>query len=277
MTASLTAYNIVITLLNEGENSPYLNAFARFGADNIGKKLIRWLPASLHLKIMAIFFVPGMSAHFIARKKLIREQTEKAIANGIEQIVIVGAGFDILALTFAERHPNCRFMEMDLPGTQQQKQKALQLAGITLQKNTIFHPCDLSQSNLLEELKKIPSFSIQQPALFIFEGVLMYVPEAAVAETFRQIATLHNETLVLFGAMAKHDCEYTYLQRALSWLADSVGEVIYWVCPSTQMSQFMEQSGLSLREQWKYKEIQKSADQKIPEEDENYFLAGKKI
>ena len=100
----------------------------------------------------------------------------------------------------------------------------------------------------------------------------MYVPEAAVAETFRQIATLHKDTLVLFGAMAQHDSECSFLQRVLPWLVNTVGEVIYWVCPSAQMPEFLAKSGLVLREQWKYKALQKSTDPKTPEEDENYFL-----
>ena len=273
MSASLTAYNIVVALKNQGVTSPYLGAFEKFCADSVGKKILRKIPPQLFLRLMERLFVPGMCKHFIARKKIIREQAEVAIAEGIKQIVTVGAGFDTLALTIAPLYPDCCFIEMDLPATQQQKTSALKQANILFPNNIFFHPCDLSHTSLTEELQRTGIFSPKAPAFFVFEGVLMYVPEQAVLHTFQQCAALNADNRILFGAMAHPDSDGSFFQRLTSELLGIFGENIRWVCPSEQMPIFLNKSNFIVEKSWKYQEMQENPCKNLPLEDENYYLA----
>lgn len=273
MTASYTAYTIALTLRNLGHDSPFIRAFVAHGDDSAMKKLSRSLPPQLHLRLMERLFVPGMAMHYLGRKRLIREQVEKHLAMGMPQIVQIGAGFDELACVLSESHPNVTFIEMDLPATQQVKRHALSLAGIKTPPNLHFIPVDLSITSLPQALQLIHAFDASKPTLFLFEGVLMYVPETAVLETFKAIASLHSGNMVLFGAMAKPDSEGHLVQRIIASFLDFFGEKIRWVCPAGNMPAFLLSAGLQLQQQWEYAKIQEISGVLCDIEDEHYYLA----
>src|SRR6267142_5510956 len=69
--------------------------------------------------------IPGLLAHFMLRKRWVEEAARAALADGIGQLVIVGAGFDTLAARLAPEFPKTKFIEVDHPATQHYKRLAL--------------------------------------------------------------------------------------------------------------------------------------------------------
>ena len=61
--------------------------------------------------------IPGILLHYALRKKCIRELVRSALANGIAQVVILGAGFDPLSSELQGEFPTARFWEIDHPAT----------------------------------------------------------------------------------------------------------------------------------------------------------------
>ena len=101
---------------------------------------------------------------------VMNETLERAIADGVKQVVTLGAGFDMRSQIF--RASGVRFCDVDQPGVLGFKRKVLEARGVA--------PCAVIPGNYLEldlpgELAKI-SFDLDAPTLFIWEGNTMYLP-----------------------------------------------------------------------------------------------------
>jgi Leucine carboxyl methyltransferase len=68
-------------------------------------------------KLIERITIPGILLHYALRKKCIRELVRSALANGIAQVVILGAGFDPLSSELQGEFPTARFWEIDHPAT----------------------------------------------------------------------------------------------------------------------------------------------------------------
>src|SRR4051794_31802357 len=69
--------------------------------------------------------VPGLCLHFMLRKRWIEHAVRSALARGARRVVVIGAGYDTLALRLAREFPALRFTEVDHPATQAVKRAAL--------------------------------------------------------------------------------------------------------------------------------------------------------
>ena len=127
--------------------------------------------------------IPGLLAHFMLRKRWIEQAARAALADGIGQVVVVGAGFDTLAARLAPEFPRVKFIEVDHPATQRAKRAAFDSP-----KNLIFVAADLATKGLESALEN--SVERQRPSFFVIEGLLMYLTEAQIAELFQALARL---------------------------------------------------------------------------------------
>jgi methyltransferase (TIGR00027 family) len=119
---------------------------------------------------------------FVAvRTRFFDEAVVGAIAGGIRQIVILGAGYDGRALRF--RTPSVRFFEVDHPATQRDKRERLAAVNASLEGIT-FVAADFTEPRLAERLTAA-GHDPAQPSLFTCEGVLLYLPEAWFRELLR--------------------------------------------------------------------------------------------
>ena len=80
-----------------------------------------------------------------ARSRYAEDELARAVAHGVTQYVVLGAGLD----TFAYRnpHPGLRVFEVDHPATQAWKREQLQAAGIAIPPSLTFVPIDFEQAN----------------------------------------------------------------------------------------------------------------------------------
>ncbi len=134
--------------------------------------------------------LPGMMLHYAVRKLWLEDVTRTALADGYRQVVVLGAGFDTLAPRLAREFPEVRFFEVDHPGTQVVKERAL-LAHDGLPGNLSLVALDLTRESLGDGIRRAPEFSPAASTLFIAEGLLMYLVEAEVAQLF-QCCRLHG-------------------------------------------------------------------------------------
>jgi O-methyltransferase involved in polyketide biosynthesis len=75
-------------------------------------------------KLVERVTIPGILLHYALRKKCIRELVRSALANGVAQVVILGAGFDPLSSELQREFPTAVFWEIDHPATQRHKVRA---------------------------------------------------------------------------------------------------------------------------------------------------------
>jgi methyltransferase (TIGR00027 family) len=122
----------------------------------------------------------GLTAHATLRMLAVDECVRQAVAAGIEQVVIVGAGLDTRAWRLDEL-AEARVLELDLPRTQEAKQ--LRLAGTPMRAAQVdFVAVDLHRADLDWVLGNA-GHEPDQPTLWLWEAVAMYIPPASVRAT----------------------------------------------------------------------------------------------
>jgi len=146
--------------------------------------------ASNVLRILSL----GMQDHLALRTALI----DSALSHGVEdhdggahadrlQLVLLGAGLDARAHRLASL-AKVHVFEVDHPATQILKQR--KAAGLpTLARELTYVPCDFQRTDLTTALRQA-RFDASAPSIWIWEGVIMYLPQAAVVDTLQHIAKL---------------------------------------------------------------------------------------
>src|SRR5215813_3156178 len=123
-------------------------------------------------KLIERITIPGILLHYALRKKCIGGLVRSALANGISQVVIIGAGFDPLSFELHHGFPSVRFWEIDHPATQRHKRRAFSKLGT---ERMHFVAMDLSASNFDGEALIKNGFEPTQRTVWIAEGLLMYL------------------------------------------------------------------------------------------------------
>src|SRR5271157_3517156 len=111
-------------------------------------------------------------AFMAARSRYVEDQLAAAVAQGVTQYVVLGAGLD----TFAYRNPfpSLRVFEVDFPATQEWKRTMLAEAEIALPDGLTFVPLDFEHKTLGEGLGEA-GFDGGSPAFFGWLGVVPYL------------------------------------------------------------------------------------------------------
>jgi methyltransferase (TIGR00027 family) len=152
-----------------------------------------WFRAVCHALERAT--LPGICLHFALRKRALRDYAHAQIAARCSQVVVLGAGLDTLCMELGAAHPQLCCIEIDHPATQEGKRRAAGGHGID------FIGADLARRPLGEVLASCPAFRRDAPTLFVAEGLLMYMPLAAVAGLFAQMAAAAPDSRVAFTWM----------------------------------------------------------------------------
>jgi methyltransferase (TIGR00027 family) len=130
-------------------------------------------------------FSVALRAFLVARSRYAEDTLARAIAQGVTQYVLLGAGLD----TFAHRspYPYLRVFEVDHPATQQWKRELLEAGGLPIPANVTYVPVDFEHESLPGPLYSA-SFDPQAPAFFAWLGVVPYLTIEAFRSTINFIA-----------------------------------------------------------------------------------------
>jgi methyltransferase (TIGR00027 family) len=138
----------------------------------------------------------GLFGVQICRTRFIDDAVQMALTQGIEQLVILGAGLD----TRPYRLPGIervKVFEVDLPTVQTDKTKKLQKHLGHLPKNVTFIPIDFD-TQTLDAVFAGKGFDPSKPAVFIWEGVTQYISEEAVRQTLSFVGKSAPGSIILF-------------------------------------------------------------------------------
>lgn len=126
---------------------------------------------------------PGVWEFLIARERYIDDYLAARLAEGLEQLVILGAGFDARAYRFeALDRQGVRVFEVDHPATQAAKLRKLEQVIGRPPSNVTYVPIDFNQQALGERLFDC-GYDEHARTLFIWQGVTQYLTPEAVDET----------------------------------------------------------------------------------------------
>lgn len=131
-------------------------------------------------------FPTGMYEYVISRTKYIDSELKKALQEGVEQVLIFGAGFDSRGIRFQDISKNAGIFELDVPITQNAKIERYKDKGIKIPENLFFIPIDFEKQSLAERLIE-SGFKKGRKSLFIMEGLTMYLQPESLYKTFSVI------------------------------------------------------------------------------------------
>lgn len=169
----------------------------------------------------------------------------------ITQFVILGAGFDTRAFRLPD-NSGVRCFEVDAPKTQAIKRETLRKAGLDASRVT-FVSADFEKDDWLTKLVDA-GFDRGKPALFVWEGVTMYLDRPAVEATLHKIASTAKGSIVAFD----YYTDESLLSPSFYWrfaraATKSAGEPLKFGIDSTppakeRLAEFLQSAGLELCE-----------------------------
>ncbi len=145
--------------------------------------------ARLHTWVLQNKVAPGAYEFMIARTAFFDEAVRKALAGGLPQLVLLGAGYDSRAYRFRHLLGTTRVFELDALPTQRRKQEMLDRGGIQAPDQVSFVPIDFGLDDLGRVLLDA-GFDSSATALFVWEGVTYYLAADAVDRTLAAVRSV---------------------------------------------------------------------------------------
>jgi len=163
----------------------------------------------------------ALRARVVLRTRFAEDRLAQAVARGVCQYVLLGAGLD----TFAFRQPSwaksLRIVEIDHPDTQGFKLAMLARAHIEAPSNVTFGVIDFERESLLEGLGRhgvLPS----QPTFFSWLGVTMYLSEASIDRALQSMGAFAAGSELVLTFLEPPDERPATAARSLHRLAARV-------------------------------------------------------
>jgi len=158
-------------------------------------------------------------AFMAVRSRFVEDQLAAAVALGVTQYVVLGAGLD----TFAWRNPfpALRVFEVDFPATQEWKRGLLDHADLAQPANLTFVPLDFEHKTLAAGLFEA-GFDAGRPAFFGWLGVVPYLTREAFRATLSDMARMPSGTGVGFDYALSAEVLTPIRRLALEALAERV-------------------------------------------------------
>lgn len=188
--------------------------------------------------------LPGICLHFALRKKIVRQHAHAAITAGCTQVIVLGAGLDTLCMELKAATPDLRCIEIDHPATQSARRTAHSDYDID------FIAADLAQQELGELLKAHPNFRADASTLFVAEGLLMYLPLAAVRALLAHMvaAAPHSQvSFTWFDSPADGRPGFRQRSRLVDWWLMWRGEPFVSGMARTELASFLSGAGFVLQ------------------------------
>jgi methyltransferase (TIGR00027 family) len=190
--------------------------------------------------------IPGLRLPYALRKRFLEDGARRILGDGTSQVVILGGGFDSLALRLHADYPTVRFIEADHPATQRIKLKARE-GRSAIGANLRFVSGDFATETLEEVLVRRAGLDPGLRTLFVIESVLMYLRPPDIDRIFsfaRDRSPLGSR--VAFTFMEKRDGGSVKFVRSgplvNPWLR-LMSEPFRWGLRPSELAGFLESRG----------------------------------
>jgi methyltransferase (TIGR00027 family) len=144
----------------------------------------------------------GMRAAMVVRSRLAEDELALAVAAGVRQYVVLGAGLDTFAFRNLHAGQGLKVFEVDHPSTQVWKQANLAEASIAIPDSMRFVAVDFEKDSLADRLQQA-GFRSDQPAYFSWLGVALYLNKEAIFNTLKFVASLPAGSAITFDYLVE--------------------------------------------------------------------------
>jgi methyltransferase (TIGR00027 family) len=132
-------------------------------------------------------WAPGALEFLTIRARLSDDIAAEMASNGLEQIALLGAGFDTMSLRVEDVLRDATIFEVDHPATQAIKRDVMEQIGAP--KNLRFVAVDFEKDDFAEKLRQA-GFAPSRHSLVVWMGVTYYLTAQAMTRALCQIHTL---------------------------------------------------------------------------------------
>ena len=163
--------------------------------------LTRWPPARRLLFNLSEQRGQGVWGGVLCRKRYIDDKTLEALSEGINAVVILGAGLDTRAYRLAAVKAIPVF-EVDLPENIKYKRARLERLYGTVPAHVTLVPIDFDNQDLATGLAS-QGYRTEYRSFFIWEAVTQYLTEAGIRKTFEFLARAKARSRLVFTYVRK--------------------------------------------------------------------------
>lgn len=122
----------------------------------------------------------------LSRSRYTEDMLKLFIKDGVEQYVILGAGFDTFGFRNRELLKYIDVFELDHPATQKLKLEKIRRAGLEIPERLHFISVDFSNNNFIDEIKK-STFDSNKLTFYSWLGVTYYLEKEEILNTLTDI------------------------------------------------------------------------------------------
>jgi methyltransferase (TIGR00027 family) len=133
---------------------------------------------------------PGVATYVLTRHRFIDDCVRCALAGGVQQLVLLGAGYDSRAYRFAPELKKRPVFEVDFPATSQRKARILARRADSLPPVDVRRiEIDFETDSLQDRLREA-GFRTGVRSFVVWEGVSMYLTRSAVKATLTTLRAI---------------------------------------------------------------------------------------
>lgn len=147
-----------------------------------------------------------IQAQILIRASVCEQLLIEKIKNGIEQYVILGAGYDSFAIKYNSQFPNLKIFELDHPDTQRDKISKNIKNNLQTHSNTVYIPIDFNNQTIQEVLQN-SSFDPNKPCFISWLGVTYYLNKDTIQHTLSTLYTIISKDSFVFVDYGLNDSE----------------------------------------------------------------------
>lgn len=165
-----------------------------------------------------------LRAHVVLRSRFAEDRLALAVQRGVEQYVILGAGYDTFSVRQPEWARDITVIEVDRAPIQEEKRARYANAGLAVRSNVRFVEVDFHAETFADAFAR-HGLSLDRPTFFSWLGVTMYLTEPAIDAVLSIVAaTAGNEIVFTFASREAASDAQASGRPTLAQLAASVGE-----------------------------------------------------
>lgn len=191
---------------------------------------------------------PGVMGFLTVRERHIDEYLKTCLGDGLEQLVILGAGLDARAYRFDELKNGVRVFEVDHPASQATKLEKLEQVFGSQPVQVTYVGVDFNTQRLDQRLFE-SGYDERLKTLFIWQGVTQYLTPEAVDSTLAFIAECSGPgSAVIFDYMYPTLLDGTIKRgevanmRSKRWISN---EMLTFGIAEGKVTEFLEQRGFT--------------------------------
>lgn len=196
-----------------------------------------------------------MRLFIAARSRLAERRIAAAVARGVRQVVVLGAGLDTFGLRNPHADAGVRVFEVDHPATQAWKRERIAAMGVEAPSLT-FAPCDFEKDDLGAALT-CAGIDRAAPIFFMWLGVTPYLTRDAAMTTLRTISETPGAEVVFdYTESAERDPgEAQAFHRELLERVAALGEPIVGFFDPLELASDLRALGMTEQEDFNSQEI----------------------